>query len=470
MKYKFWSLCILLLTVVFETYAQNNTSKSDPSRPNIIFIFIDDMGYGDISSFGNTLLETPNIDRLAEEGIKLTNFYAASPICSPSRVGIMTGQYPGRWDVHSYLSGSEQNQKRGMANYLDPKAPSVARTMKQAGYATAHYGKWHLGGGRDIADAPLPQAYGFDRSLVSFEGLGPRLLRKGQRLSEQSAKLGQGPIRWVKKWERTGIYVDSTLSFIERHQDEPFYIHLWPGDVHDPFIPKPEWQQRFSEYDNDPYLRDFLATLWNLDRQIGRVLNRLDELGLAENTLVVFTSDNGPTDWPRYYEDYYWPPGSSGPFRGRKWSLYEGGIRMPFLARWPGQIPAGTVDTQSIMHATDLFQTFSTMAGIEPPNADFDGQDMSKVLKGYFRERDAPLFWDYGREDFFLSPGNPRFQSPNLAVRDGKWKLLINADSSDVQLYDLKQDHAETNNLADQHPDVARRLAAEVLQWRRSLP
>lgn len=461
---------ILLFFTPGGSTAQPNATKSNSNRPNIIFIFIDDMGYGDISSFGNQLLETPNIDRLAEEGIKLTNFYVASPICSPSRVGITTGQYPGRWGIHSYLASRQKNQKRGMANYLDPEAPSIARTMKQAGYATAHYGKWHMGGGRDVDDAPLPNRYGFDRSLVAFEGLGPRLLREDQGLSKQSAELGRGPIQWVKKWEKTGIYVDSTLAFIERHQSDPFYINLWPGDVHDPFIPKPEWREKFREYDNHPYQRDFLATLWNLDQQVGRVLDKLDELDLAENTLVVFTSDNGPTDWPFYYEQYHYPPGSSGPFRGRKWSLYEGGIRMPFLARWPDHIPAGGVDVQTVMHAIDLFQTFCALAGVQPPNAGFDGEDLSGALLGDPQQRESPLFWDYGREDFYLSPGNPRFQSPNLAVRDGNWKLLINADSTDGQLYNLKQDRPESHNLVKEYPDIARRLASEVLQWRRSLP
>ncbi|MDR8392407.1 sulfatase-like hydrolase/transferase [Aliifodinibius sp. S!AR15-10] len=469
MKDKIICLLVLLVLTASTATGQSETRRS-VDRPNIIFIFIDDMGYGDISSFGNKLLETPNIDRLAEEGITLTNFYVASPICSPSRVAITTGQYPARWGVHSYLASSEKNRQREMANYLDPKAPSIARTMQKAGYATAHYGKWHMGGGRDIGDAPLPRAYGFDRSLVSFEGLGPRLLREGQGLSEQSAQLGQGPVHWVKKWEKTGIYVDSTLAFIDRHQKEPFYIHLWPGDVHDPFIPKPEWREKFREYDNNPYQRDFLATLWNLDHQVGRVLDRLDELDRADNTLVVFTSDNGPTDWPFYYEEYHWPPGSSGPFRGRKWSLYEGGIRMPFLARWPGHIPAGAVDVSTVMGATDLFKTICSLAGVQPSQVTFDGEDMSEVLLGKPQQRKAPLFWEYGREEFYLSPGNPRFQSPNLAVRDGKWKLLINADSTDAEFYNLKLDHAETQNLVDEMPDTARRLATELLEWRRSLP
>lgn len=463
------SVTLLLLSLNGNCLAQT-APLPDSGPPNIIFIFIDDMGYGDLSSYGNKKLETPNIDRLADEGIKLTNFYAASPICSPSRVSVMTGQYPARWRIHSYLANREKNKNRTMANYLDPKAPSIARAMKTAGYATAHFGKWHMGGGRDVGDAPLPQAYGFDQSLVSFEGLGPRLLQKGQGLSRQSGKLGQGPVQWVNKWEKTGIYVDSTLVFIDRHKNDPFYINLWPGDVHDPFIPKPEWREKFSQYENNHYEQDFLATLWNLDRQIGRVLDKLDALNLTQNTLVVLTSDNGPTDWPHYYKEFYWPPGSVGPFRGRKWSLYEGGIREPFLARWPGYIPAGTIDTTTTMSTIDLFRTFSNLTKVEASAVDFDGEDVSQALLGEPQDRDGPLFWEYGREDFYLSPANPRFQSPNLAVRDGKWKLLMNADSTEVELYNLKKDHAETTNIKDEHPDITQELVNTLLRWRRSLP
>lgn len=449
---------------------QNSSAALEAEKPNIIFIFIDDMGYGDLSSFGNTELETPNIDRLAKEGIKLTNFYTASPICSPARVSVTTGQYPARWGVHSFLASQKKNDSRGIADFLDPEAPSVARAMKRAGYQTAHFGKWHMGGGRDVADAPLPQAYGFDKSLVSFEGLGPRLLQEGQGLSKQSAELGQGPVQWIEKWQKTGIYVDSTVAFIERHQKEPFYIHLWPGDVHDPFKPKPEWKERFSEYDNKPYMRDFLATLWNLDQQIGRVLDTLDRLNLSKNTLVVLTSDNGPTDWPFYYEEYFWPPGSVGPFRGRKWSLYEGGIREPFLARWPGKIPAGRVDSTTVMSTIDLFKTFSSLSEVPTPTVDFDGQDMSKALLGKPQKRNEPLFWEYGRDEHYLSPGNPRFQSPNLAIRDGHWKLLINTDRSKIELYNLEKDQAETTNLKKKHPQLVRKLSRELLEWRKSLP
>lgn len=451
-------------------FAQDHEGRRKDSRPNIIFIFIDDMGYADISSFGNRKINTPNIDRLADEGIKFTNFYVNSPVCSPSRVAVMTGQYPARQGVHAVLATRERNEKYGMVNFLDPNAPSMARVMKEAGYATAHFGKWHMGGGRDVGDAPRPQAYGFDESLVAFEGLGERLLIKGHIHSESSAKLGEGEIHWVEKHEQTPIYVDRTLDFIRRHKNGPFYIHLWPNDVHDPFDPKEEHLNKFDYYANNHYEQEFLAVLYQLDQQIGRLLASLDEMGLADNTLVVFTSDNGPSDWPRYYKEYFAPPGSADPFRGRKWSLYEGGIREPFMARWPGRIPAGVTNDSTVMHAADLFPTLCRLAGVKPPEVDFDGEDMSKAIRGDAQKRTKPVFWEYGRDDSYMKPGNPRFVSPNLAMREGVWKLLINDDNTQPELYNLQQDHAETENVAEKYPDIARRMSEQLLEWRRSLP
>ncbi|HYH57207.1 MAG TPA: sulfatase-like hydrolase/transferase [Anseongella sp.] len=443
--------------------------KAAEAPPNIIFILMDDMGYADLSAFGNGPVKTPNIDRLAREGIKFTDFYVASPICSPSRVALMTGQYPSRHRFYSYLDSREKNARRKMPDYLDPGVATVAGTLKKAGYATAHFGKWHMGGGRDVGDAPLPADYGFDESLVSFEGLGDRLLIRGDKLSEASARLGRGKVTWVEKHEMTGHYVDRAIAFIKKHRGRPFYIDLWPNDVHDPHQPKPEDREKFAGFANNRYRQDFYAVLYQLDRQVGRLLDTLDAMGLARNTLVVLTSDNGPTDWPFYYKEYFQPPGSADPFRGRKWSLYEGGIRVPFLARWPGRIPAGAVDSVTVMHSTDLFPTFCRVAGAKAPGG-LDGQDMSGPLSGRHRPREAPLFWEYGREGVVLKPGNPRFISPQLAVREKSWKLLVNADSTELALYDLSKDPAENHNLAERHPEIAGRMAAEVLNWKRSLP
>jgi arylsulfatase A-like enzyme len=447
-----------------------HSQRAVKKHPNIIFIFIDDMGYADLSCCGNKDLKTPNIDRLAQEGLRFTQFYVNSPICSPSRVAVTTGIYPARWRINSYLSSREANQKRDMADFLDPNAPTLARTLKQAGYATAHFGKWHMGGGRDVGDAPRPQAYGFDESLVSFEGLGDRVLPPGG-LSRRSEKLGQGDIQHAPKHQLTEIYVDRTIDFIRRNNDRPFYINLWPNDVHDSHRPRPELLEKYKRFAKNPYQQKFYAVLDELDRQIGRLTKELERLGLDHKTLILFTSDNGPTDWPKYYKEGFSPPGSVGPLRGRKWCLYEGGIRVPFIARWKGTIPPGKVNEKSLLCGVDLFPSLCGLAEVAvPKGVTFDGRDMSDALLGRDTRRTSPVFWEYRRKPFYHKPGNPDFVSPNLAVRDGKWKLLINDDRSDAQLYDIHKDIAEAANLANKRPEITKRLADLVLKWRKSLP
>ena len=191
-------VCVLLVVLL------HTANFVRAAQPNFLVIFIDDMGFADPSCFGNPLIKTPHIDKLAAEGIKLTNFYVNSPICSASRVALTTGQYQGRWKIHSYLNTRAGNANRGMANYLHPSAPMTAKKLKAAGYATAHFGKWHMGGGRDVGDAPLPQAYGFDESLVSFEGLGDRII-DNPRAVERARALGHGTVIPCKRWERMRI-------------------------------------------------------------------------------------------------------------------------------------------------------------------------------------------------------------------------------------------------------------------------
>ena len=439
-------------------------------RPNIVFIFIDDMGFGDLSCFGNREMHTPNIDRLAGEGIRLTNYYDNSPICSPSRVAAVTGRYPSRYHIYSYLDSREKNKQRGMADFLDSSARTTAKMLKAAGYATAHFGKWHLGGGRDVNDAPLPQAYGIEESLTSFEGLGDRLLYKNDNLSAASAKLGQGKITWINKYQESGILVDRSIDFIQRHRNTPFYLELWPDDVHDPYLPDSACQKNFSYFNNNHYKRDFYAVLDNLDKQIGRLIAKLDSLDLSRNTLVILCSDNGPTDWPFYYKEGFWPPASADPYRGRKWSLYEGGIRTPFIARWTGKIKPNSSDDSSIVSSIDFLPTILRIAGLTDLHQDVDGEDISQALFGKPYNRKSPLYWEYGRNDYYLKPGNPRFVSPNLAIREGDWKLLLNNDSTKTELYNLKTDQAENNNLAEKYPDLVSRLGSLLLRWRKSLP
>ena len=455
---------VLLVTIVLAMPSALQADVNRRVRPNIVFIFIDDMGYADPSCFGNPLVKTPNIDRLADEGIKLTNFYVNSPICSPSRVAVTTGQYPGRWKIHSYLNTRAGNKSRGMRDYLDQSAPTTAKKLKAAGYATAHFGKWHMGGGRDVDDAPLPVAYGFDESLVAFEGLGDRLLTNPRN---SSVKLGHGKIEFCQPWEKTQKYTDRAIDFIRRHKDRPFYVRLFPNDVHDPHVPWPGAEEKWKNVTDNPWEQTFFAVLEEMDKQIGRLVDEIDALGLSENTLIVFTSDNGPTDWPKYYrEEGITPPGFTGPFFGRKWSLFEGGIRMPFIARWKETIPAGVTDEQSVMSGIDLSPTFCSLVGVEVPEAEtLDGIDCSNVLLGTPSARPKPVFWQYGAPHAVLKAGKVEYQSPSFAIRDGAWKFLVNPDGSEARLFNLSDDPGEQNNLLNEEPERAADLFGEIGAW-----
>lgn len=433
-----------------------------PDKPNIIFILIDDLGYGDFSVTGNTNISTPNIDRLAAQGTRFTQFHVNSPICSPSRVAFTTGQYPRRWKIHSFLNSRSENRRRQMADFLDPRAPAIARAFKQAGYSTAHFGKWHMGGGRDVDDAPLPQAYGFDESLVSFEGLGDRILPPGD-LADQSAKLGRGKITRVEKHEQTGIYIDRAIDFLERNRNAPIYMHIWLNDVHDPFFPAPGTTEAFANKGRNDEDRKLFAVLTEMDRQLGRLFEALDRLSLDEKTMVVLTGDNGPTAWGHYYRRGIEPPGDTAGDRGRKWSLYEGGIRQPLIVRWTGTIPAGRVDDKSLITAVDFFPSLTKIAGVRTSGISFDGEDASAALLGRkVHKRKRPAFWEY-RHD--IKPGNPYDLSPELAIRDGDWKFLMNPDGSRPELYNLARDPIELNNLAALEPNRVKKYRKQLEQW-----
>lgn len=465
MKHLVWHTILVIGAVLFSEGHRGPSGllAAEERPPNIVFLFIDDMGYADPSCFGNPHVKTPRIDELAEQGIKLTNFYVNSPICSPSRVAVTTGQYPGRWKIHSYLNTRAGNKSRGMSDYLAASAPTTAKKLKDHGYATAHFGKWHMGGGRDVDDAPLPTEYGFDESLVAFEGLGDRLLVNRKN---SSTKLGHGKIEFCERWEKTEKYTDRAIDFIRRHKDQPFYVRLFPNDVHDAHVPWPGTDEKWKAVTDNPWEQKFFAVLEEMDKQLGRLIDEIDTLGLASNTLIVFTSDNGPTDWPKYYQQPgSYPPGFTGPFFGRKWSLYEGGIRMPFIARWPGKIPAGVTDETSVMCAIDLSPTLCHLAGATvPADEKLDGQNRADVLLGKPADRE-PIFWQYGAPHSVLRPGNSEFHTPSFAMRDGRWKLLINPDGSEAQLYDLVSDIGETTNLLTQKPGRAAQMLATLREW-----
>jgi arylsulfatase A-like enzyme len=419
------------------------------TQPNVVLILADDLGPGDLSCYGGKLVETPNIDRMAKEGTRFTQYYAASPICSPSRCGIITGQYPGRWKITSFLQTRAGNAGCQQVDYLDPKAPSLPRALKNAGYATAHFGKWHLGGGRDVADAPPFSAYGYDEHAGTWESPQPHAdITSGNWIWSANDK--------VKRWDRTAFFVDKTLDFLRRHNARPCFVNLWLDDPHTPWVPAEDRKGDTRENLN--------RVMIEVDRQVGRLLDEVRRLDAARKTLVIFASDNGPL--PTFDR------ARTVGLRGSKLSLYEGGIRVPFIAWAPRLVPAGCTNDATVLAGVDLFPTLCKLCGAAPPQGyQSDGEDLSAALLGKVSERSKPLFWEYGRnEKFFRYPPRPRDRSANIAIREGKWKLLVNDDGRGAELYDLTQDPNEASNVIADHAEIAKRLRSAALAWRTSLP
>ena len=438
-------------------------SNATAKKPNYILVFIDDMGWGDFSCFGNEHAKTPHIDRLAKEGIRFEQFYVNSPICSPSRTAISTGQYPQRWRITSYLSRRKHNQERGMAQWLDPKAPMLARILQHNGYSTGHFGKWHMGGQRDVDDAPAITEYGFDASLTNFEGMGPKLLpltlkpnqKEPGRIWSDAERLGDG-FRWTLRSKITEGFVDEAIPFMKESvkNNKPFYINLWPDDVHAPFWPPTDkWGGSKREL--------YLSVLQEMDRQLGKLFNYIKNIPeLKKNTLVMVCSDNGPEKGA----------GVAGPFRGYKTHLYEGGIRSSLVVWGPGLLnKTGYVNDQSVFSAIDLVPTLLEMSELPvPQGVSFDGEALSDVLIGKTDEsRIAPLY-------FRRPPDRDSFYGdndlPDLGMRQGKWKLLCEFDGSDSELYDLENDLSESKNLAEQNTDILKKMKNQLMAWNQSMP
>ena len=428
-------------------------AADEPSRPNIIFILADDLGWGDLGCYGHPLTQTPNLDRLAREGTLFTQFYVCGSVCSPSRCAFFTGQYPARHRIHGHYATVEQNAARGMSQFLDPAVPNVAALLKKAGYATAHVGKWHLGSN---SGGPQPDKYGFD-----FVGTGERDGANGP---------AGDPYFRAKS---TGIFVDESLQFIRANRARPFYLQLWTLVPHATLNPTPEQLKPYAKLRaagaNFPHASAaeiFSASVTDLDAQIGRLLKGLEEMGLADKTLVLFSSDNGPEDI-HIRNAGHSGVGSAGPFRGRKRSLYEGGVRVPGIVRWPGHVPSGRIDETSIVAGCDFLPTVCKLAGAEiPKNHALDGEDVGDILLGPSRARTKPLMWNWR----FNIAGEVFHRSPMLAIRDGDYKLLMNPDHSRLELYDIPKDPTQLSNIAEKHPDVVARLSQQVLAWSNTLP
>jgi N-acetylgalactosamine-6-sulfatase len=452
MKMKWLKLVFIGFVVALLSVAN---VQAEQARPNILFIFADDWGWGDLSCHGHPYVKTPNIDRLAEEGTDFHRFTVASGVCSPSRAAVVTGQFPARHSINGHFAWVPSNAQRGMPDWLDLNAPFLPRMLKEGGYATAHYGKWHLSNNM-IPDSPVPGEYGYDE-YGAFNCSGEQM-----------------PVHED---------ADHAIAFIEKSQKagKPFFINLWIHEPHTPFHTVPKYRWRFPELDEADNI--YASVLSHADDRIGKVLDALDRLGIADNTLVVFSSDNGPARASKPTKpglqhdtatgagfDIGAAKGITGGRKGYKSALFEGGIGVPFIVRWPGKVAAGKEDTVSLISAVDLLPTFCDAAGVELPKGyEPDGVSQLAVLKGETAPlREKPLFWKFdspwpaqqGKPDHWVS----------YAVVDQTWKLVANRDLGYAELYDIATDPYEKNDLKKQRPEVVKQLLKQIDDWKGTLP
>jgi len=436
MKYIIFISCLMIPSFIFAK-----------TKPNVVFILADDMGWGDPGCYGHPYIQTPNIDQLAIEGTLFTSFYVNGPTCAPSRAALMTGQFPARLGIPG----------TSMGNFVDPQVPTVTQLLHDAGYTTGHFGKWHLG---FTPDAPSPAAYGID-DVRCFNAVNRQALIDGQYL-------------YVKdKAHQSEAIINEGIRFIEENRGKPFYVNIWLTDPHAILNPSEEQMMPYEKFrpKGVPYhgsMQIYFAVISEIDNQVGRLIRKLDELNLKDKTIVVFSSDNGPEHIGQPSgESSHSGVGSAGPFRGHKHVIYEGGIRVPFIVRWPGHTPAGNVDNITILSGTDWLPTICSLTGTGiPKGIPLDGKDMSQSFLGKPQKRTLPLMWQARGGSAWVHLN----RSPQLAIRDGKWKLLMNPDKSRIELYDLNHDPGEVDNLADNNTEVAERLSKQLLEWKDSLP
>lgn len=435
------------------------TNVGAAGRPNIVFILIDDLGWMDLGVQGNAAVHTPHIDRLAAEGMRFTDAYAAAPVCSPTRAAILTGQSPARLaftnhapDRKSFIPDDPVLLPAFMHDHLPAEATTVAEHLKAAGYATAFMGKWHLSGGGDGKAEFEPTAQGFDINIggCGFGGpptffdpygiphLPPR--KEGEYLPDRLA--------------------DEAIAFIsnqqEQGQQQPFFLCLWNYTVHWP-MEAPEPLLRKYAGHTGPGLNDprYGAMIEGMDAATGRVVAAIDRLGLRDNTLIVFTSDNGG----------FGGVADNRPLRDAKGDLYEGGIRVPLIVRWPDVVAAGTVSAAPVI-SMDFFPTLLEAAGIMPAPAESsacDGTSLLPVLRGTGQLDPRALFFHY--------PNYAWHRSNRLggAVRDGRWKLIERFDDGQLELFDLQTDPGEHTDVSSSQPERARMLAEKLRAWRQEV-
>ncbi len=406
-------------------------------KPNIVFLLIDDMGWPDVACYGHKFHETPVIDRLAGEGMKFTSFYAATPVCSSTRSTIQTGQYSARTGITDFIPGHYRPFEKlivpPIEHQLTGGIQSPGAVLKAAGYATGYFGKWHLG--------PQPEKLGYETTERQL----------GDDFRKWHGAKPRGP-------KSIDFLTDATLWFIAQNKGRPFFVTLSHHAVH---IPVEAHAETTAKYLGKPKPAGgvnhpvYAAMVENLDTSIGRILGKLDELKLADNTVIMFTSDNGGLR--KIYTGVGEVVSTNAPLRDEKGTLYEGGIRVPMIVRWPGVVRPGSICDEPATTA-DLLPTFCQMVSATLPEQPIDGSSIVPLL----RDPAATL----GRDAIYFHYPHYHHSRPASAIRVGDWKLIEFLDDGLLELYNLKDDIGETNNLAPAMPELAQRLNRQLADWR----
>lgn len=410
-------------------------NESTERKPNIIFVLADDLGYGDLGCYGQQQVKTPHIDRLAKEGVRFTNFYAGSSVCAPTRCCLMTGYHTG----HARIRG---NNTPIPLTPLQAEDVTVAKVLKDAGYSTGIIGKWGLG---ETENTGAPNRQGFDYFFGYLKhGHAHNYYTDHLWRNDQSVKIPPGTYSH-------DLFTQETLDFVRREKDKPFFLYLAYTIPHANNEMGDQGMQSPSDYpySNEPWPRNernFAAMVTRMDRDVGRLMELLQDLGLDDNTVVMFAGDNGPHGEGGHSAELF---NSNGPLRGGKGQPYDGGIRIPMIARWPGKIEGGRV-SDYVGAFWDVLPTAAEMAGTKPP-AGIDGISLLPLLLGHRQKEHEYLYWEF----------YPYWESPEViaqAVRMGKWKAVRQDQGRPIELYDLSTDIAEQHDVSARHPDVVKRM------------
>ncbi len=440
-----WMAAICLTAAGIAGPGLGETSGAGASRPNIVLILADDLGYGDLGCYGQQRILTPNLDRLATEGTRFTQVYAGSTVCAPSRCCLMTGMHTGHARIRD-------NIPHGI--FLRSADVTIAEVLKQGGYRTGAVGKWGLG---IHGSEGKPNDQGFDDWFGHVDQDQAHYYYPDHLWDNDRVVLLPGNRGEQKKQYTHDLFTERALRFLDESR-QPFFLYVAYTLPHWSDYPLKSDESQIVPSD-EPYCdrdwpqveKNYAAMVTRMDRDVGRIVNLLQQRGLDRNTIVFFTSDNGPSAEAKHRPKFF---SSAGPLRGVKRDLYEGGIRVPMLVRWPGHVPAGQV-SDVVWAFWDVMPTLAALAGVTPP-AGLDGISMLPALLGQAAPQRAHLYWDYGH-----TRGNYK-----QAVRDGDWKAIRNRADAAIELYDLKADPGETHDVAGDHPEIVERMARQMAEAR----